>query len=64
MTDHTNVIFNKETGEVLIYESDNYWVLPKGYDLARFENGVKPVFKEDNNGRLYLKPNAMVITDY
>lgn len=39
-------------------------VLPNGYDLAHFENGVKPVFTDDGHGNLYLKPNAMVITDY
>ena len=64
MSDYTNVIFNKETGEVLIYESNDCWVLPKGYDLAHFENGVEPVFKESNDGRLYLKPNTIVVTDY
>jgi hypothetical protein len=64
MSDVINVIYDKETGKVLIYQEGKEWVLPNGYDLAHFENGVEPVFTEDNQGNLYLKPNAMVITDY
>ena len=64
MTDHTNVIFDKETGQVLIYECNGEWVIPEGFELAHFENGVEPVFTEDDQGNLYLKLNAMVIIDY
>lgn len=64
MSDMINVIYNKKTGRVLIYQEGKDWVLPNGYDLAHFENGVEPVFTEDDQGNLYLKPNAMVITNY
>lgn len=64
MSDHSNVIFDKETGQVLIYECNGEWVIPEGFELAHFENGVEPVFTEDDQGNLYLKPNAMVITNY
>lgn len=64
MSDYTNVIFDKETGQVLICECNGEWVIPEGFEFAHFENGVEPVFTEDKRGNLYLKPNAMVITDY
>lgn len=64
MSDVINVIYNKKTGRVLIYQEGKDWVFPNGYDLAHFENGVEPVFTEDDQGNLYLKPNAMVITNY
>lgn len=64
MSDIINVIYNKKTGRVLIYQEGKDWVLPNGYDLAHLENGVEPVFTDDEHGNLYLKPNAMVITDY
>lgn len=62
--DHSNVIYDKKTGMVLFFESNENWVIPEGYELAHFENGVEPVFEKDEDGRLYLKPNTFVITDY
>lgn len=59
--DHTNVIYDKMTGRVIVYEINGNWVLPSHLDLAHFENGVEPVFDETEDGDLYLRPNTIVI---
>lgn len=61
--DHTNVIYDKMTGRVIVYEKDGNWVLPSYLDLAHFENGCEPVFDETKDGDLYLRPNAVIVTD-
>lgn len=61
--DHTNVIYDKMTGRVILYEIDGTWVLPSYLDLAHYENGVEPVFDETEDGDLYLRPNTIVIED-
>lgn len=61
--DHTNVIYDKMTGRVIVYEIDGTWVLPSYLELAHFENGMKPVFDETEDGDLYLRPNAIVVND-
>ncbi len=62
-TDHTNVIYDKMTGRVIVYEKNGNWVLPSHLDLAHFENGVEPAFNETKDGDLYLRPNAVIVTD-
>ena len=64
MSDAINVIYDKKTRRVLIYQEGKDWILPNSYDLAHFENGVKPVFTDDGHGNLYLKPNALIVTKH
>ena len=64
MSKSTNIIYNKETGRILLLQSGKEWILPTGYDVAQFENGVEPVLFRDENGHVYLKPNAIIVTDY
>lgn len=61
---YTNVVYDKETGRVILYESNGKWTIPEGCKLAHFENGVEPILEEDKDGRLYLVPNAILVTDY
>lgn len=61
--DHTNVIYDKMTGMVILYEIDGTWVLPSYLELAHFENGVEPVFDETEDGDLYLRPNTIIVED-
>lgn len=62
-TGHTNVIYDKMTGRVILYEIDGTWVLPSYLDLAHYENGVEPVFDETEDGDLYFRPNTIIIED-
>ena len=55
-----NVIYDIESGRVLITEMDGVWTLPCEYELAHFEAGFEPVFI-DVDGDLYLKPNTSII---
>lgn len=59
--DHTNVIYDRMTGRVIVYEKNGYWVMPSHLDLAHFENGCEPVFDENEHGDLYLRHNAMIV---
>lgn len=59
--DHTNVIYDRMTGRVIVYEKNGNWVLPSYLDLAHFENGCEPVFDETEDGDLYLRPNTMIV---
>lgn len=59
--DHTNVIYDKMTGRVIVYEKNGEWVMPSYFELAHFENGYEPVFDETDDGEIYLRPNAMII---
>lgn len=59
--DHTNVIYDRMTGRVIMYEKNGNWVLPSYLDLAHFENGFEPVFDETEDGNLYLRPNTMIV---
>lgn len=34
--DHTNVIYDKMTGRVIVYEVNGTWVLPSYLELAHF----------------------------
>lgn len=61
--DHTNVIYDKMTGRVIMYEKNGKWVLPSYLDLAHFENGFEPVFNETEDGDLYLRADAFVIEE-
>lgn len=61
--DHTNVIYDKMTGRVIVYEIDGTWVLPSYLELAHFEDGVEPVFNETEDGDLYSRPNTIVVND-
>lgn len=61
--DHTNVIYDKMTGRVIVYEIDGTWVLPSYLELAHFKDGIEPVFDETEDGDLYLRPNAIVVND-
>lgn len=62
-SDHTNVIYDKMTGRVIVYEVNGTWVLPSYLELAHFENGVEPVFDETEDGDLYLRPRTIIIED-
>ena len=64
MSNSTNIIYNKETGRILLLQSGKEWVLPTGYDVAQFKNGVEPVLINDENGNVYLKRNTIIVTDY
>lgn len=59
--DHVNVIYDKLTGRIVVYEYDGNWVLPSYLDLAHYENGAEPVIDETNDGDLYLRPNTVLI---
>ena len=59
MDDYTNVIYDKETGKVFIFESNGQWVIPASCDIAHFENGVEPMLVEREDG-LYFNPNAIL----
>lgn len=59
--DHTNVIYDRMTGRVIVYEKNGNWVLPSYLDLAHFENGFEPVLDETEDGDLYLRPNAIIV---
>lgn len=43
---YTHVIYNKKTGQVLVLEMDGKWMIPHGYGLAEFRNGVQPALVE------------------
>lgn len=58
---HTNVIYDGMTGRVIVYEVNGTWVLPSYLELAHFENGFEPVFDENEDSDLYLRPNAFVV---
>lgn len=60
---HTNVIYDKMTGGVIVYEVDGTWVLPSYLELAHFENGFEPIFDVTEDGCLYLRPNTFVVND-
>lgn len=64
MSDVINVIINTETGQVIAIQMNDEYIVSPGFGLVHFENGVEPVFTDDGHGNLYLKPNAMIITDY
>lgn len=64
MDDYTNVIYDKETGKVLIFESNGQWIIPSSCDLAHFENGTEPVLVERGDGSLYLVPNAIILNNW
>ena len=55
----TNIVYDKETNEVVIAEMNDVWVLPSCFELATFDNGAEPILTEVD-GRLYLKTNAMI----
>lgn len=57
--DHTNVIYNRMTGRVIVYEKNGQWVIPPYLGLAHFENGCEPVFDENEDGDLYLEPDTI-----
>lgn len=60
---YTHVIYNKKTGQVLVLEMDGKWMIPHGYGLAEFRNGVQPALVEQSKGEVYFKPNALIVTD-
>ena len=60
----TNVIYEENTGRVLVLQAGKEWVVPAGYELAQFRNGVEPVLVSDEKGAVYLKPNTFIVTDY
>lgn len=61
--DYTNVIYNTDTGRILVCESNGYWTVPPGFALAHFENGMEPVMYLDEDGAACLRPNSMIITE-
>ena len=63
MKEFINVIIDTETGQVIAIQMNDGYIVSPGFGLVHFENGVEPMF-EEVDGDLYLKPNAMVITDY
>ena len=60
----TNVIYEENTGRVLVLQAGEEWVVPAGYELAQIKNGVEPVLVSDEKGAVYLKPNKFIVTDY
>lgn len=59
--DRINVVYDKMTGRVIIYECDGNWVMPSHLELAHYENGLEPVIDETDSGDLYLRPNTVLI---
>lgn len=57
----TNVIYDKMTNRVILMNIGDDWIIPGYLDLATFDNGVEPVFIDDGNGNIYLKPNAIIV---
>lgn len=64
MSSYTNVIYEKETGKVLVFETDGQWVIPSSCELAHFENDTEPVLVERDDGSVYLVPNAMIVNNW
>lgn len=58
-----NVIYDKMTRRVIIYEENGKWVIPSHMDLAHYDSGSEPVFVESKDGDVYLKPNAVIVTE-
>ena len=56
----TNVIYDKDTQEIVLIEMNDVWVFPDSWELAQFGDGIEPALI-DVNGRLYLKTNAMIL---
>lgn len=59
----TNVIYDKMTRRVIVYEENGHWVIPGHMGLAHYEPGAEPVFVESGDGSVYLKPNSVIVTD-
>ena len=55
----TNVIYDKETQEVIVMEMDELWVLPNSWEIAHFEDDFEPVLV-NVNGRMYIKTNSFI----
>lgn len=61
----TNVLYDRYTKAVIAIEYDGTWMIPDYCELATFKDGVEPVLIETNHDRIYIKPNALIITpDY
>lgn len=58
-----NVIYDEMTRRVIVYEENGQWVIPSHMNLAHYEPGSEPVFVESEDGSVYLKPNAVIVTD-
>ena len=58
----TTLIYNKETREVFAIAYNDVWVIPVGYNVMSFEEGVEPVL-EDSNGTMLYKPNTILFQE-
>ena len=63
MSSGINVIYDKMTQRVIIYEENGKWIIPGHMNLAHYEAGSEPVFVESKDGDIYLKLNAVIVTD-
>lgn len=59
----TNVIYERDTGRVVLVNYNDVWVIPDCWGLAHFDNGIEPVMREDPDGYVYLKPNTVIVTN-
>jgi hypothetical protein len=56
----TNIVYDKKTGQVIIYEEDGIWVLPEAWSVRHFEGNVSPVLYQDTDGNVYLSTNSII----
>lgn len=57
---NVDIVYDKQTGRVMVFKCGDNWVIPATMDLASFRNGAEPSLI-DINGDIYLKPNALII---
>ena len=58
----TQVVYDKETKEVILYIKDGVAVLPSNWDILTFGDDNEPVMYASDSGYMNIVPHAMITT--
>ena len=63
MRGEIDVLYDKETCRIIAVRYDEVWVLPNTMDIAQFRKGAEPVLYMNDNGEMFLNPNALILNN-